>query len=94
MGLEKSTDKQRKQFIEEVEIITAFMMCNHYENAMDTYDILVNPHQKITKAEIIAIVTSEQTKKTDVVKRGGLAFCYIEKDQFAEYRKAYRELTK
>jgi hypothetical protein len=58
----------------------------------ESYDILTNPKQIITKKEAEIIITSDNTKSEGGVLKGGYFFIHLPKEELKILKEIYKEL--
>lgn len=90
--LPKAIQKDLKRFQVETELVTKLFQAHILWSLPETYDILKNPKQIITKKEAEVIITSDNTFQVGGVLKGGYYFIYLTKEELQNYKEIYKEL--
>lgn len=90
--LPKVLQKALRRFQVETEIVTKLFQAHILHSLPESYDILVNPKQIITKQEAEITITSLNTKEQGGIQKGGYFFIYLDASELKTYKEIYKEL--
>lgn len=90
--LPKGIQKELRRFQVETELVTKLFQAHILHTLPESYDILTNPKQIITKKEAEIIITSDNTKSEGGVLKGGFFFIHLAKEELKILKEIYKEL--